>query len=111
MALKSMKLFKDAKKRERKSMQCSPSDGPEFPRGLSISLDNESLKTLGIDTKSLSTGEVLVISAKTKITDISEHSREGGKDHKNVSLQITHMELASAKDAETESFKEHSQQA
>jgi len=89
--LKSMKLDKSEKE------CCEPSsDKQEYPWGLTIRLDNESLKKLGI-TDLPGVGEEMFLSAKVEVTEVSEHSRADGKEPmKGVSLQITDMGLEGA---------------
>jgi hypothetical protein len=71
-------------------------DAPSYPYGLAISLDNGTLKKLGI--KDLpEVGEELMLMATVKVTSVSSSEGEGGS-QKNVSLQIT--EACLGEDAE-----------
>lgn len=78
-------------------------DQPEYPYGLQIRLDNESLKKLGI-------GELPVIDAEFKlvalvcVTSVSAHESQGSDEpHRSVELQIEQMELKPAKEEAGES--------
>ncbi len=72
--------------------------GNDYPYGLEISLDSDSLTKLGMDSLP-EVGAVMTLTAKVKVTRVSEHASEGHSD-KSVVLQITDMELATGKKAE-----------
>lgn len=94
----NMKLSKSERKERRETLV---DDGPEFPFGLSIHLDDESLEKL--DMKKLPPiGTEMTLTAKVKVTDISAHDSENGKD-RSVGFQITDMALhGKARDGEEE---------
>ncbi len=84
------------------SMKRKPSKSPgitespvqateEYPYGLEISLDDESLKKLGMDAMP-AIGSTATLVAKVKVTSVSESANEHGSDRR-LSLQITDMEL------------------
>lgn len=84
------------------SMKRKPSKSPgvtevavsaheEYPYGLEISLDDESLKKLGMEGMP-AIGSTSILTAKVKVTSVSESASENGKD-RYVRLQITEMEL------------------
>jgi hypothetical protein len=91
----SMKLSKA----EAKSMlgDCCPSDGsdgsegPKYPYGLTISLNDEVMQKLGI-TEVPAIGAKLKLMAEVEVISTSQYARQEGTD-KDVSLQITSMEL------------------
>lgn len=73
-------------------------DAPEYPYGLRLCLDNESLTKLGIT-------ELPAIDAEFKVTalacvvSVSQHESQGSdKPHRSVDLQIEMLELAPAKE-------------
>jgi hypothetical protein len=91
-ALVSLKN-KKSKKSKKSDMNAVPA-GPvdEYPYGLSLDLNTETMKKLGI--KKLPTvGEKYSIKAEAKVRSISEHSSEsdGGKPSRSLCLQITKM--------------------
>jgi len=83
-------------KAEAKSMlgDCCPageSEGPKYPYGLSIQLNDESLKKLGI-TDVPAVGAKMKLIAEVEVVSTSQYARQEGTD-KDVSLQITSMAL------------------
>lgn len=70
------------------AMPCSPSD---YPWGLSISLDDESLKKLKADFESIEIGETYHFFMMAKVTAKSRNENEGGEPRERIELQITHM--------------------
>lgn len=79
---------------EAKSMTgCVPdsSDGPAYPYGLTIYLDNATLAKLGI-TDLPDLGTKLTLHAEVEVTSNSQRQTQDGKTV-NMDLQITGMEL------------------
>ena len=70
---------------------CIPNDGPEYPYGLRICLNTDSLKALGIETLP-DLGAELTIKAKVSVCGVCESKNLYGTD-RNLDLQITDMEL------------------
>jgi len=68
---------------------CAP-DAPEYPWGLSISLNDESIKKLKLDISGLTIGGIVHLFAFAKVTSISQNDNEGGSNCR-VELQITHL--------------------
>ena len=69
----------------------------EYPYGLKLNLDNDSIKKL--DLKALpEVGTVMTLTATVEVVDRSESEYTGDKVHKNLGLQITDMELGSTKE-------------
>lgn len=90
----SMKLTPAEAKSD--SMLCgsdvSDSDLPEYPYGLTISLDDESLSKLSMGEMP-AVGTVMQLTALVKVCGVSQYENQQGSDS-NLSLQITDMELA-----------------
>jgi hypothetical protein len=93
--LKSMKMEPKAEEEE-----CRPCDvmygkeqKPEYPWGLNINLDEESLKKLGIADLPAVGGEMM-ITAKVKVTSTSSVEYDEGS-RRTVALQITDMAIGS----------------
>lgn len=83
MDLISMKVANQSEPKE------TEIDKPEYPYGLSINLDNESLKKLGMEELP-QVGDTMMVMAKVEVRSVSSYDTTEGDD-KNVSLQITEM--------------------
>ncbi len=88
--LTSMELTKTESKRETEPID--EDKGPKFPFGLSLSLDDEALKKLGVTTLP-KVGEETLVFAKAKITSVDESQHQDRKKRRSVRLQITHLGL------------------
>lgn len=90
---KLVNMHIDPKTREEKYAEAasSPMGDSLYPYGLSLSLDEEALDLLGMDTLPKVDGEMLVY-AKATVTSVSSHESTGadGK-RRSVSLQITDL--------------------
>lgn len=73
----------------------------EYPYGLAISLDNESLKKLEVDFDSVEVGETYHFMAMAKVTSKSRNERDSGGPCECIELQITSLS-AESEDAEGE---------
>lgn len=87
--------MKMSKKEAKEYTQPVAGDAPEYPYGLSISLDEDSMAKLGI-TSLPKVGTQMEIRALVTVCGTSQYSTQGGEDESNLSLQITDMELADA---------------
>ena len=107
MALVDMKQSK--KKAAESCNPCIEKDAPRYPYGLSVSLENESLKKLGIKTLP-KVGETIALRAVAVVESASEHSRQSGTSRR-VELQLQKLEVTptkkpSAEDAVSEAIKD-----
>lgn len=93
LGLVNMKL--PAEKASGAEAPCAPDagEGPRYPWGLSLSLDNDSLEKLGIDALPDVDDEMLVM-ARVKVTRVSAVDTADGGKQRDVALQITDMQLA-----------------
>jgi len=71
---------------------------PTYPYGLSIRLSHEELEKLGVDYSDWAVGDHFHLQAMAKITSISEHENEGGK---NCCVEMQIIALA-GEDEDTE---------
>jgi len=71
---------------------CCAADRPEYPYGLCINLDRESLEKLGI-TALPAVGDQLQLTALVTVQSVSEYERQEEGKSRDVSLQITDMAL------------------
>jgi hypothetical protein len=107
MALVDMKLSKKESKEE-VGIITTKSEGPRYPYGLSLDLNDESMDKLGLSAKSFSVGEEVVIKAKAKIKSLRMNQYEGEDKSDSMELQITKLEVVSS-DKFEEAFKEASE--
>ena len=89
MTMKSMKVGKKEQSAVEKLYEPEQQD---YPYGLTIELDDETLKKLGI-TELPEIRNKMLLAANIEVRSTSESKNDSGRDHKNVSLQITDMEL------------------
>jgi hypothetical protein len=70
--------------------------GDDYGYGLTVRLDHEHLKKLGI-TKMPKAGDVVHLHSKAHVKSTSEHSEDGG-DRKHMELELRHMSLGAQAD-------------
>lgn len=92
MALVNMKMSPEEAKEE--CGMPEPADAPEYPWGLTLSLNDESMTQLGMTTLP-AVGSKVRITAMATVTSTSADTTQGGETEKRTGLQITDMELAS----------------
>lgn len=68
------------------------SDAPKYPWGLCITLNDDSLEKLGVDTLP-AVDTVVTIVAKAQVSRTSEYQTQGGENQRSIDLQITDMQL------------------
>jgi len=68
-------------------------DGPEYPYGLCISLENESLDKLGIDLADFNVGDHVMVKARCEVKGVSSEARADGEDRNRLELQIARMDF------------------
>jgi len=89
---------------ERKAM-AAPSlvdgkDAPAYPWGLSLTLDDDALEKLDLETLP-KVGTALTLVARVEVTRTSSDQGSDGQKHQSVSLQITDCCLEPEKDLKT----------
>jgi hypothetical protein len=90
----SMKLTPAEAKSETMLGDPDDSDLPEYPYGLTVCLDKDSLDKLGI-TDLPPVGTRMQLTALVEVCSVSQYQNQSGTDS-NLSLQITDMELAAS---------------
>ena len=88
----NMKMTAEEAKEE---IQPTTADAPEYPYGLTISLDEDAMAKLGI-TALPKVGTRMELRALVTVCGTSQYDTQGGEPESNLSLQITDMELAPA---------------
>ena len=83
--------------------ECSPAeeagDQPQYPYGLCINLDKDSLEKLGI-TSLPKVGTEMTINAKAVVKSVSAYDTQGEGQDMNASIQITDMEISGSDNAD-----------
>lgn len=99
MALIDMTLSKEEAKEE--SYLSSPSDDnlPRYPWGLSLCLDDDTLKKLGVGM--MAVGTQMTLTAQVIVTGTRSSQNQGGDSEQSMDLQITAMEINSAAPAKS----------
>lgn len=83
-----------------------PETKDQYPWGLRITLDNESLQRLGLNAKSLpSVGDSVSIMAMANVCSVSTRTTDHGEDN-YVELQITDIGLAPQKRDDAKELKD-----
>jgi len=70
-------------------------DDSKYPWGLSISLNHESIKKLGLDIKDLKAGERIRLAAEGSVTSWSMNAQASGKVDQNMSIQLEKVVIIS----------------
>lgn len=83
--------MKETRKPDTLLSECCSTDQPEYPYGLCLSLNSDTLDRLGM-TELPEIGTVLTLHARVEVTSVSQYERADGK-NRDVSLQITDMDL------------------
>ncbi len=87
-----MKVTKAEAKAEAAEAIGAADTQPEFPWGLSIAIDDDTMQKLGMTTVP-TTGKRFTITALAVVTNTSQYSTVGKDGESSFSLQITAMEL------------------
>jgi hypothetical protein len=90
MAMVDMKMSKEEAKEQNEPQTAD--DGPRYPYGLSINLDDDVLGKLGIGD-SLKVGDEVTFTAKAMVTSKSGYQTTIGDSESSMGLQITEMEM------------------
>jgi hypothetical protein len=87
--------------------QPTEANGPQYPYGLTISLDNDAIKKLAIGELP-NVGKQMVLNAQVEVIAVSKDSGQI-EDGRRVELQITAMELVAAEDVQNQQQREYAQ--
>lgn len=90
-----MKLSKAEAKKRYSPLASTRPKGDQYPWGLSVNLDAEAMKKLGLEAAP-KVGTVMTLTAKVKVTRTSHSEDDEGK-RRDASLQITHMTVRTSK--------------
>lgn len=87
-----------AERTKRSEPSSLATEGSSYPYGLSITLDNDTLKKLGVDLDDYTVEQALTLVAKVKVTSIRSES-SSSYESAAVGLQITALCLEADGDA------------
>lgn len=91
MPLKDMSLTaEEAKEQDCCAPSSSAKDGPKYPWGLRIDLDDGSLGKLGLGL--MPVGTEVTIMATARVVSVSSNEREGSEPETSMGLQIVAMD-------------------
>ena len=96
-----------AEKKER-NKECYPTvagGGDDYPYGLTLNLDNDQLKKLGVDNLPKA-GETMTLNAKCKVISIRQSDRDGGKAERSMEIQLQKIGLTRGAGSMTEALSE-----
>ena len=94
MKLTSMKMTAaDLKKRSETCCTPMDKDAPAYPWGLSITLEEDALAKLGLESLP-KTESGMMLTARVEVSAVSSTATAGGGERRSVSLQITALALA-----------------
>lgn len=71
--------------------EAKPGDGPKYPYGLCLYLDDETMKKLGLEMPAV--GAQMELRAVVVVTSVGMDQQQDGDKEQRASLQITDMEL------------------
>lgn len=66
---------------------------PRYPYGTKVRLEKEALDKLDCDPADYKVGDVLMIQARVEVVGTSIRENQGGKEYKELELQITDMSM------------------
>ena len=87
----SLKLTTPEAKAE--SPEAAEMEGPAYPWGTCIYLDQVALEKLGMTADDFEVGETMQLSGVVKVTGTSVREREGGESYTSIDLQLTDIGL------------------
>ncbi len=91
--LVDMELSKKEKKGHPASIEQTTTEGPDYPWGLAITLEDESLKKMKVKLSDYQIGAEVILHAECKVIRLSQSEREGDGRNRTMELQITSMGL------------------
>lgn len=79
-------------------------DSPDYPWGLNLNLDQDTLDKLDLDPTDFEVGEELPLVGVVKVTSISKHDSEVGGPGSSVGLVVTKLERAASDENRAEAL-------
>ncbi len=87
-----MKLTEEEAKEYTACGPCEPGDGPKYPYGLRLCLNDGSLEKLGI-TAMPAVGTVMQLTAIARVVSANANEQRDGDVESSIDLQITDMDM------------------
>lgn len=94
--MKSMELSKDESKEYGAPVAMKEGDGPKYPYGLCLYLNDDTLEKLGIMGLP-EVGKVMKITALATVVSVGMNQQQDGDKETRAELQITAMEVEAVK--------------
>ena len=92
--MQDMKLTKkEAKKQYGDTPVESTENRPKYPWGLTINLEDDSLKKLDMEIADYTVGDKLKFECEASVSSIEESQYEGSPNHQSIRLQVRKMEI------------------
>ncbi len=101
MAMINLKMSREERK-EYGEVAVTDSEGPQYPYGLCIDLDDDTLEKLGI-TSLPAVGTAIQFTARAVVKSTSSNQYEGSEPESRMSLQITDIEPGDASRSSSDS--------
>jgi hypothetical protein len=90
-----------AEQKESSPMQVGAGKGDDYPYGLGITLDHDSLKKLGVN-KLPKAGDKIHLHAHAHVRSVEERHEDGGKKRREMRLELRKMRLEHSDDGTQE---------
>ena len=103
-----MAELKDMKMTKKETKEAMPvvekEEGPRYPWGLEVNLDNDSLKKLEMGVDSYSVGDKLAITAQGCVRNLSSNQYQDGKKNESMGIQLEKMSVETPKQSRYDEY-------
>lgn len=90
-AMTDMRRTDEEKAESAADMFPTPMNQPDYPPGLCITLNEDTLEKLGLDEKDFDVGDMVHIQGMGLVTSKSTNAGADGADKCRIEIQITHL--------------------
>jgi len=101
--MKDLTLSKEEAAESYGEVKAETNEGPKYPWGTRLCLDDETMAKLGLSM--LPVGTEVMIMAKATVVGMSTSERQGGDREDNIDLQITSMDVTQSLTADARTAK------
>jgi hypothetical protein len=102
-----MRRPKKSKKERQKENKVDYAEEPEYPWGLEINLEDDSLNSLDLKADNFKVGNEVSIMARARVDRISSNKSRNGRNRDAVGLQITDMGFEGQEEKPPSKFEAH----